>query len=433
MSEEVDEEIESIGLFELIRRMLSRRTLPHIVLVAVVSGILMAMVSIEEGLSAILFLSFSASYGILALLSNNSAILNLTKLPEEKSEGSAIIRLARSFRICVVPVLLALVIAGIMWSLFGQKSEWISTLLASLFIVWSIAQARSFRTGVVEWFSNGLGDAKLHTYREKLSTASQIIIVQVFAVIIIWLGQMMTSAESMTVGDAVLGGFLFIAGSIVFQIFALWLTREEREKAGNEKGLSGFSFKWMVTAQLFITWHCFSIYRRKMMDPSTASTLIEESILMGFTVLFAVWALTSHTVKDRKRLINEESALPLGVSFGYAYAGSVAMLTGTFDQIENVLAFGHALTIIATLFILKSTLRNQRMSSANLNKARNISIESSDEEEEVEVEDEDDSTKDAEEDEDDESWQGDVEVDWENPEDIGEGAEWNESDEDSEQ
>ena len=45
----------------------------------------------------------------------------------------------------------------------------------------------------------------------------------------------------------------------------------------------------------------------------------------------------------------------------------------------------------------------------------------------------DDSADEADESEGDESWQGDAEVDWENPEDIGEGAEWNESDEDSEQ
>ena len=168
-----------------------------------------------------------------------------------------------------------------------------------------------------------------------------------------------------------------------------------------------------------------------MMNPSTVSTLIEESILMGFTVLFAVWALTSHTVKDQKRLINEDSALPLGVSFGYAYAGSVAMLTGTFDEIENVLVFGHVLTIIAILFILKSTLKTRRISSTGLAKAREIDIDKADEEEKEE--DTKDNADEPEKSEEDESWQGDNEVDWENPEDIGEGTEWNEPDKDSEQ
>ena len=165
-----------------------------------------------------------------------------------------------------------------------------------------------------------------------------------------------------------------------------------------------------------------------MMEPSTTSTLVEESILMGFTVLFAVWALTSKTVKDRKRLINEDSSLPLGVSFGYAYAGSVAMLTSTFDNIENVLAFGHILTIVAIIFILNSTLRARRIASSDLTKAKEIDIESSENEEDEKGDDEQ-----TEESEEDESWQGDVEVDWENPEDIGKGAEWSESDEDSEE
>ena len=72
---------------------------------------------------------------------------------------------------------MAAVFVGIMWSFMGgQDNTWISPMLASLFIVWSIAQAASFKTGMVEWLANGLGDAKLHTYREKASTASQFVI-----------------------------------------------------------------------------------------------------------------------------------------------------------------------------------------------------------------------------------------------------------------
>ena len=140
--------------------------------------------------------------------------------------------------------------------------------LASLFIVWSIAQAASFRTGMVEWLANGLGDAKLHTYQEKISTASQVIIVQSFAILIIWLGQTITQSEKLSLQDAILGGFAFIIVSILLQSVTLWLTRDEREAAGGEKGMAGFSFKWMIVAQLFITWHAFSVYRRTWMEPS---------------------------------------------------------------------------------------------------------------------------------------------------------------------
>ena len=422
MGEEVDEVVESIGMFELVRRMLSPKTLPHIILVAIVSAILMSITKSNQGLAAIMFLSFSISYGIIALMAKNSTIQKLTKLSGKNTDENTLLRIAKSFRICVVPVLIAGVLTGILWSLFNENNQWIVILLASLFIIWSIAQARSFRTGMVEWLSNGLGDAQLHTYREKLSTASLIIIVQLFAFIIIWVGQMVSSSESMTIGDAILGGIGFLVISVLIQLFSLWLTREERERAGNEKGLSGFSFKWMIISQLFITWHCFSLYRRKFLDPSMASTIIEESILMAFTVLFAVWALTNQTVKDKKRLIDENSALPLGISFGFAYAGSVAMLTGTFEHVNNVLASGHLIAVITTLFIVKSTLVSKRKSSDTMKIAKSIDISSKDDD----VEEEDS----EEENEDSDDKKSDDDVDWDNPESIGDEAEWEEEKED---
>ena len=423
MGEEIDEVVESIGMFELVRRMLSPKTLPHIILVAIVSAILMSITKSNQGLAAIMFLSFSISYGIIALMAKNSTIQKLTKLSGKNTDENTLLRIAKSFRICVVPVLIAGVLTGILWSLFNENNQWIVILLASLFIIWSIAQARSFRTGMVEWLSNGLGDAQLHTYREKLSTASLIIIVQLFAFIIIWVGQMVTSSESMTIGDAILGGIGFLVISVLIQLFSLWLTREERERAGNEKGLSGFSFKWMIISQLFITWHCFSLYRRKFLDPSMASTIIEESILMAFTVLFAVWALTNQTVKDKKRLIDENSALPLGISFGFAYAGSVAMLTGTFEHVNNVLASGHLIAVITTLFIVKSTLVSKRKSSDTMNIAKSIDISAKDDDIEEEVDEEKNGDSDNQKSEDDD-------VDWDNPESIGDEAEWEEEKDD---
>ena len=169
----------------------------------------------------------------------------------------------------------------------------------------------------------------------------------------------------------------------------MWLTRDEREAAGNEKGLAGFSFKWMIVAQLFITWHAFSIYRRAQMNPSEVSTLIEEGLLMAFTVIFAVWSLTTYTVRDGKRLISENASLPLGISFGYAYAGSVAMLTGTFDSLKEVMIFGHILSICAMMLLLRPTLRASRITSGIFETASKITIESNlDSEEDDDSEDE---------------------------------------------
>ena len=435
MEEDSQQEFRQIGMLQLIRNMLSPRTLPHIIMIAAISSILLFLVSTQEVLVAMSFISLSVSYVVVSMLSNNSMIQSLTKLPEEKGDSQWIVRFLFSFRITIVPILLAAVIVGLLWSFTGGNDNgWISPSLASLFIVWSIAQAASFRTGMVEWLANGLGDAKLHTYQEKISTASQIVVVQVFALVILWLGQIISQAEKMTLQDALLGGVAFIIVSVILQSITLWLTRSEREASGNEKGMAAFSFKWMIVAQLFITWHAFSIYRRTAMSPSDLSTIIEEGLLMAFTVIFAVWSLTTYTVRDGKRLISEHASLPLGISFGYAYAGSVAMLTGTFDNLKEVMIFGHVLSICAMMLLLRPTLRTSRMTSEMFLNAKNVDISRSEETEEVEFEQDEDSEDDNSETEEetvDEEWQEDGEIDWEKGVDISEGTDWD--GEDSEQ
>lgn len=435
MEEDSQQEFKQIGMLQLIRNMLSPRTLPHIIMIAVISSILLFLVSTQEVLVAMSFISLSISYVVVSMLSNNSTIQSLTKLPEEKGDSQWIVRFLFSFRITIVPILIAAVIVGLLWSLTGGNDNgWISPALASLFIVWSIAQAASFRTGMVEWLANGLGDAKLHTYQEKISTASQVVVVQVFALAILWLGQIISQAEKMTLQDALLGGIAFIIVSVILQAITLWLTRSEREASGNEKGMAAFSFKWMIVAQLFITWHAFSIYRRTAMSPSDLSTIIEEGLLMAFTVIFAVWSLTTYTVRDGKRLISEHASLPLGISFGYAYAGSVAMLTGTFDSLKEVMIFGHILSICAMMLLLRPTLRTSRMTSEMFLKAKNVDITMPKETEEIEPEQDEDSEDDNSETEGEtveEEWQEDGEIDWEKGVDISEGTDWD--GEDSEQ
>lgn len=437
MEEDSQQEFRQIGMVQLIRNMLSPRTLPHIIMIAVISSILLFLVSTQEVLVAMSFISLSISYVVVSILSNNSMIQNLTKLPEEKSDSQWIVRFLFSFRITIVPILMAAVIVGLLWSFTGgNDNSWISPSLASLFIVWSIAQAASFRTGMVEWLANGLGDAKLHTYQEKISTASQVVVVQVFALVILWLGQIISQAEKMTLQDALLGGIAFIIVSVVLQSITLWLTRSEREASGNEKGMAAFSFKWMIVAQLFITWHAFSIYRRTAMSPSDLSTIIEEGLLMAFTVIFAVWSLTTYTVRDGKRLISEHASLPLGISFGYAYAGSVAMLTGTFDNLKEVMIFGHVLSICAMMLLLRPTLRTSRITSEMFLNAKNVDISRSEDtegDESEKGESKEDDNSETEEESVDEEWQEDGEIDWEKGVDISEGTEWDGKDTEQEE
>lgn len=162
------------------------------------------------------------------------------------------------------------------------------------------------------------------------------------------------------------------------------------------------------------------------MDPSEVSTLIEEGLLMALTVIFAVWSLTTFTVRDGKRLVSENASLPLGISFGYAYAGSVAMLTGTFDSLREVMIFGHVLTICAMILLLRPTLRTSRISSDIFAAAKNIVIE------DKPIKEEDGEESEEEKSDDDEVWQEDDEVNWKDGKDISEGTEWEEKDSDVE-
>ena len=364
MNKVVDQVIEQslkekpLSLKSLVTTLLSPRTLPHVFLVTVLCTVLHSMVkSGMKDFAAMGFIALGLGYLITALLSGTEWIYTHTSLPEQRGGAPKILRLLTSFRICIIPLIIsALVFLTLSAMLKEDSAEIIATILAGLFVVWSIGQARSFRTGVNGWLSAGLAEAKLHSSRPLLSAIMQVILIQSMAALLIWLATIVDQKQSVSFASALMAGWLFMLVSIAIQVLMLWWTREQRAHAGEEKGLATFSFKWMVIAQLFVTWHLLSIYRRWWMNPSDIATFIEESILMVITVLLAIWALTSKSVKRDNSVLTERSALPMGIAFGYAYAGSVSMLTVTFSDIRGVMMLGHSLTVLTILMLIKPTL-----------------------------------------------------------------------------
>ena len=116
MSEEPEKQFEQIGIFQLIKNMLSPRTLPHIIMIALISTLLLFLVDSQEVLVAMSFISLAISYVLIAVLSNSNLIQSLTKLPEQKGDANWFVRLLFSFRITIVPILIAGIIVGILWS-----------------------------------------------------------------------------------------------------------------------------------------------------------------------------------------------------------------------------------------------------------------------------------------------------------------------------
>ena len=51
------------------------------------------------------------------------------------------------------------------------------------------------------------------------------------------------------------------------------------------------------------------------------------------------------------KLVNSNNALPVGLAFGYAYAGSVAMLTTVLDDVRNVMMAGHIVVVLTFLWM----------------------------------------------------------------------------------
>ena len=78
MTEEVETQFEQIGILQLIRNMLSPRTLPHIIMIALISTILLFLVNTQEVFVAMAFISLSLSYTLIAALSNTPCGIDCT-------------------------------------------------------------------------------------------------------------------------------------------------------------------------------------------------------------------------------------------------------------------------------------------------------------------------------------------------------------------
>ena len=72
---------------------------------------------------------------------------------------------------------------------------------------------------------------------------------------------------------------------------------------------------------------------------------------MAFTILMAIWGLTSRSFRSPLKLVTTKNALPMGLAFGYAYAGSVAMLTTVLQDVRNVMMAGHLVVALTFLWM----------------------------------------------------------------------------------
>ena len=343
----------------IIRSLLSPSTAPHLLLLVVTASILHVTAKIgSEDVASFGFISFSLAYILLAPASNRDVFRSWISYTQQEhaSFGDSV---KERLKILLVPIAFALILWGIMAFAMGQDSALsevggiIPPALGFLFVAWAAAQGWFFAFATSSSISTPetgtLKDKSTHTPIPSLVTTSVLMIVMTILV---------TEAFRFILTSNEFSIWPYVASFAVFAI-SVKFTWPLRQKAATHTATHTVAKRWFHVTQLFITWHVLSIVRS--IDSASSNTLIfiEELVLMILTVFMAIWALTSKADGRKSSLFTKDNALFWGVAFGYAYAGSVAMITSVFDDLTTVLIGGHILVVATVVWAQRSLLETR--------------------------------------------------------------------------
>ncbi len=420
------------SLIALIKTLLSPKTMPHLFMIVLMSTALYFVANSNNGgdIAALGFISLSLGYAITAIFSANEKVRSWITVTGnvDVSQFNIFQKVKASLKICAFPLAVAIAIGILIMILFSQDSATdlpavFPISLASLFVIWAIAQGRSFSSWASSLSAKNLPD--------KQATTGNIVTLAVFQYTVILslsliglIGFEFLYEKEWDITNAIVSNVVFLViASAAFGLTAFW-TREARRTAMHDKALKKFTRRWTLFAHIFATWHLLTVWRQLVMSQQTIEIFIEEVLLMMFTVFMAIWTLTSKSIGPKFKLLSTENALPWGLAFGYAYAGSVAMLATALDDITYVMVIGHIIAFLTITWMQRSVLNKvlsqhdvevdvQRRIDAHASKTAALN------QKEVEV-------KPATEEQNDEVWQEDEDVQWsgEVGNTIGEDVEW---------
>jgi hypothetical protein len=327
---------QSMTLLSLLKTLTKPKTLPHIGLLVTSSIVLFTFFSGSKEYQAMLFISLSLAYVLLGFIFG-SKFENLM-LPKDADAGIKVLK--RIFLPLIPPIVLSIVLFILMVSIFDVENgpgQFIPTFLASLFVVWSILQGRA----LLHWL-------RASGHQLPLLPTNTFILIPMFILI---LYVVMFGYDVMILGNTSISWseyLLMFALIIITTPLLLYLTRHQKNRSQEQEFQARYT-RMLFLSILFVTWHFFTIQRQLREAGSSALMYFEEIILMIFTVIMSIWALTSRSYKSSLQLVNEENALPVGIAFGFAYAGSIAVLSDLFGDVRNVLIVGHAIVILTVV------------------------------------------------------------------------------------
>ena len=350
------EEDAPLTKMSIIRSLLSPSTAPHLLLLVITASILHVTAKIgSEDVASFGFISFSVAYILLAPASNKDVFRTWISYTQQDhaSFGESV---KERLKILLVPIAFALILWGIMTFTMGQDSALsevggiVPPALGFLFVAWAAAQGWFFAYAT----SSSISTPETGTLKDK-STNSPIPSLVTTSVLMISMTILVVEAFRFFQTSGEFSIWPYVASFAVFGI-SVRFTWPLRQKAAMHTATHTVAKRWFHVTQLFITWHVLSIVRS--IDSASSNTLIfiEELVLMILTVFMAIWALTSKADGRKSNLFTKDNALFWGVAFGYAYAGSVAMITSVFDDLTTVLIGGHILVVATVVWAQRSLL-----------------------------------------------------------------------------
>ena len=349
------EETKPLTKMSLLKGLLSPATFPHLLMMALASIALFVLARMEaEVWSAYGFIGFSVAYLCLAPLSKNERLGGLLRY-NANDESSGKTPVSARFKILILPLILGFVFIALIYIIFGesgvlsQVGSFLPATLGGLFVLWAVAQGRFFGLATMNAINvpeEGQSNPAGYSPVPSLVMTSTLVVVMTFAV---------TEGLRFVLGSSSFSVWPYIFSFAVYGL-CIYITWAQRKEASLHSVTHVVARKWFWATQLFITWHVLSIFRS--IDSASTDTLIfiEELLLMIVTVFLAIWALTSKGEGSESSLFTRDNALFWGVAFGYAYAGSVAMITSVMDDVRTVLIGGHILVVATVVWSQRSML-----------------------------------------------------------------------------
>jgi len=338
----------------------SPSTLPHLLAMVVSCGFLYVVMGTDiswfEIQGAVIFLSLSITYSIAAVVAPSKLGGLIFKITHYE-EGV----LNRNYWVDgfykLLPILL---ISGAIWFFSNytfQDSQLnnVRYFLAMLFIAMSVFQGISLTFGGVVYGRK----------KQKKPRASKVggifsIIRSGGAVLILippiwWFGYGGVHPSD-TKFSANIVWLLFLITVVFLGVALDHYTKKARERDGVDgAALDKAFFLIFITA----CWHLLGAWRRSpwTAEQSSAGMLIEEGALMSISIFLAVWSMSKKGNSEGWRIFQGQSAIFWGISFGFAYAGSIASLTALSEgSLMTTTAIGHAITALVMIAILPMSI-----------------------------------------------------------------------------